>query len=81
MLAVTLLGQAAESRNHHLGYQANRTSRKRRVLSLFFLGKNIIQADDGGRYSPRDLRASLEEIRLKLPTLEPINASGFEGIP
>jgi hypothetical protein len=81
MLAVTLLGQAAERRGNHLGYQANRTTRKRRVLSLFFLGKNIIGAGDDHRYSIGDLRGYLEEIREKAPCLGSDVASDSVGIP
>lgn len=81
MLAVTLLGQAAEQRRDHLNYQANRTRRKRRVLSLFFLGKNIIGAGDAGRYSLSELRGSLAEIRQKIPGLGGEFISYFVGIP
>lgn len=81
MLAVTILGQAAELQCHHLDYQANRTRRKRRVISLFFLGKNIIEAGDSDRYLLRDLRASFIEIRKKLPILSQQNISDFVGIP
>ena len=81
MLAVTLLGQAAERRGDHLDYQANRTRRKRRVLSLFFLGKNIICVGDSDRYSLSELRGSLQEIREKLPGLRGEATSCFVGIP
>jgi hypothetical protein len=81
MLAVTLLGQAAECRGDHLSYQANRTRRRRRVLSLFFLGKNIIGSGDDDHYSLSDLRESLEEIRAKLPGLGGAVATCFVGIP
>jgi len=81
MLAVTLLGQAAEHRRDHLAYQANRTRRKRRVLSLFFLGKNIIGAGDTGRYSLSELRGSLAEIKLKIPGMGSELTSCFVGIP
>lgn len=81
MLAVTLLGQAAETQRHHLNYQANRTNRRRRVLSLFFLGKNIIHAGDEYRYTTIDLWLSLEQILLKLPILEGDSFSDYEGIP
>lgn len=81
MLAVTLLGQAAERQGDHLSYQANRTKRRRRVLSLFFLGKNIIGSGDDDHYSLSGLRASLEEIRAKLPGLGGGGATCFVGIP
>ncbi len=81
MLAVTLLGQAAESRRHHLSYQANRTHRRRRVLSLFFLGRNIIQAGDDYRYKTTELWQSLEQILLKISMLEEDFISDYEGIP
>ena len=41
-LAVTLVGRVAEDLGIHKEYQANTVS-NRRVLSLFFLGKSIIQ--------------------------------------
>jgi hypothetical protein len=81
MLAVTLLGQAAERRGDHLAYQANRTRRGHRVLSLFFLGKNIIGSGDDHRYSPSYLRGCLDEIREKVPVLGAGVVSDFAGIP
>lgn len=55
MLALTLFGIAAESRRLHLNYQANRPKRKRRVLSLFFLGRNIVLSRSDGTFSKEEL--------------------------
>lgn len=45
MLAVLLVGSAAEAANRHLSYQSN-TIKTRRVLSWFVLGNCIIQRQD-----------------------------------
>ena len=80
MLAVTLVGQAAESRGFHRQYQAN-TIRKRRVLSLFFLGCNLIRRQDDSRIGTTDLRESLNRIRSKLLCVDDRIVSYFVGIP
>lgn len=79
MLSATLVGQAAESRKLHHRYQAN-TIRTRRVLSLFFLGNNLIRWGDDANIPREELRASLEEIRRKMLCLEPQVSSFFVGI-
>ena len=80
MFAVTLLGHAAEKRGLHRRHQAN-TIRNRRVLSLFYLGCAVIRRPDDLVLSVGDLRASLEEVREKLPCLDPSVRSFFVGIP
>jgi hypothetical protein len=80
MLALTLVGQAAESRGWHRRYQAN-TIRKRRVLSLFVLGKAYVDRQETEVFLIRDLRASLGRIRARIATLELENTSDFVGIP
>ena len=80
MLAVTLLGQAAETQGIHMQYQAN-TIRKRRVLSLFFLGSNLIRRKDDARLGAAAIRESLHNIREKLLCLDKGIVSYFVGIP
>jgi len=80
MLALTLIGQAAESRGWHHRYQAN-TIRKRRVLSLFFLGKTYVERQEMEVFRDADLRASLRLIRARIVTLEPEITNDFVGIP
>jgi hypothetical protein len=60
MVAVTLLGHAAETQNLHHRYQAN-TVRKRRVLSHFVLGCLIISRDDQ-RVDADDLTQALRDL-------------------
>lgn len=80
MIAVTLVGQAAESLGFHRQYQAN-TIRKRRVLSLFFLGGNLIRRQDDSRLGITDLRKSLNKIRSKSLCVDDRIVSYFVGIP
>ena len=65
MLAVTLVGQTAESIGLHRRYQAN-TIRTHRVLSLFVLGLNLIRRDDDGDFTLKQLEASASTIRKKI---------------
>lgn len=58
MLAVMLLGSAAEAANRHLGYQSN-TIKTRRVLSWFVLGNCIIQHQALDWLDPAALTAAL----------------------
>lgn len=58
MLAVLLLGSAAEAVNRHLAYQSN-TIKTRRVLSWFVLGNCIIQRQDLAWLEPAALTAAL----------------------
>ena len=63
MLAVTLLGKAAELLHIHRAYQAN-TTRHRRVLSLFFLGKLVYNDRDRPWRPPEHLvKRSMELLR------------------
>jgi hypothetical protein len=58
MLAVMLLGSAAEAANRHLSYQSN-TIKTRRVLSRFVLGNFIIQHQQLDWLEPAALTAAL----------------------
>jgi DDE family transposase len=68
ILALTLVGQAAELHNMHKGFQAN-TVRKMRVLSLFFLGKNVIEVGRDKTLLVRDYLSSIENLREKAACL------------
>ena len=65
MLAVTILGQAAESIGLQRRYQAN-TIRKHRVLSLFVLGVNLLYRGDDWIFKEPDLKASMRIIKGKI---------------
>ena len=80
MLAVTLLGHAAETRGIHRRYQANTIS-TRRVLSLFYLGCALIRMSEDKSFTRGDFLSSLRELRKKLPCVEPTAKSFFVGIP
>lgn len=69
MIAVTLVGQTAERRGMERRYQAN-TIRKRRVLSLFVLGVNLIQHEHDAIFTENELRQSFSEIRSKFGWLD-----------
>jgi hypothetical protein len=69
MIAVTLVGQTAERRGMERRYQAN-TIRKRRVLSLFVLGVNLIRREHDAIFTENELRQSFAEIRSKFGWLE-----------
>jgi hypothetical protein len=58
MLAVMLLGAAAEAANRHLAYQSN-SIKTRRVLSWFMLGNCIIQHQELDWLEPAALTAAL----------------------
>lgn len=64
VVAVTMIGNAAETSGIHLHFQAN-TIRKRRVLSLFALGVNLIRLNQSYQFNKTDLSKSLDEIRSK----------------
>ena len=59
---VTLLGVIAEKKGLHLQFQTN-SLKSRRVLSLFFLGKEIIRLGLKLDYAKSDLNYVLQEIR------------------
>ncbi len=61
-LVLTFVGLAAEKKHLHLRYQAN-TIRKRRVLSLFHLGKTILARARPGELAVLDL--FLASTRIK----------------
>ena len=80
MLALTLVGEAAESRGDHLRYQAN-TIRERRVLSWFVLGKAHVDRLETEVFLVADLRASLGRIRERIATGGGGITTDFVGIP
>jgi hypothetical protein len=63
MLAVMLLGSAAEAANRHLAYQSN-TIKTRRVLSWFVLGNYIIQHQELDWLEPAALTAALARCHV-----------------
>lgn len=80
ILAVTLLGNAAENKGLHRRYQAN-TIRTRRVLSLFFLGVAMVQRSQDVRFTSAEIWASLEELGGKILCVDSNTRSFFVGIP
>lgn len=64
MIVVTLVGKTAERLGMQRRYQAN-TIRKRRVLSLFVLGANLIRFEHDEIFTEHELRHSFAEIRCK----------------
>jgi hypothetical protein len=67
-MAVTIVGQAAESIGLQRRYQAN-TIRKHRVLSLFVLGLNLLYRKDDWIFKEPDLKASMRIIKGKITCL------------
>ena len=57
--AVTALGQVAEAQGRHRAYQAN-TINKRRVLSFFQLGRQILERNDRLAISTQQIRKAIE---------------------
>ena len=64
-LAVTLVGQAAENRGIHYAYQAN-TIKNRRVLSLFYLGIQVISRSEHKQFSFHLLFGVLNQISFSI---------------
>lgn len=62
MLAVTLIGSAAELAEVHRSYQANTVTR--RVLSHFMLGLSVLRASKSPSIHPSHLRAATALLRL-----------------
>jgi hypothetical protein len=79
-IALTVMGQAAESIKKHLEYQAN-TMKHRRVLSLFYLGKCIVMRGDTLWCTFIHLRDGFLTIKSKIKSLGADNADLFVGIP
>lgn len=79
MIALNIVGQCGEKAGMQKRYQAN-TITSHRVLSLFFLGKNIILFGHDTRFTNRDLLLSIEHFKEKLPCYEEEIASIFLGI-
>jgi hypothetical protein len=67
IIAMTLLGLAAESAGLHQAFQAN-TVRSKRVLSFFVLG-TLVAASRDPAITPEDLAASLEYLRQKVSAI------------
>lgn len=65
MLAVTLVGMAAELANVHRTYQANTV--KTRVLSHFTLGLVVVRSSSQSRLDQSHLRAALTLLNLAVP--------------
>ncbi len=79
MLAVTLVGLYAEKSGIHRKYQAN-TVKDHRVLSLFYLGMNLILREEHFLICHMDLRATLQQLKGNMSCLEMDTASVFLGI-
>jgi hypothetical protein len=65
MLALTLVGRCAEMLGIHHSYQAN-TTRHKRVLSLFVLGKLIVERGALGFLTWATLREALHGLRATI---------------
>jgi hypothetical protein len=72
MLAVCILGKAAEYRNLQYEFQAN-TIRHRTVLSLFFLGCQVIR-EKNIRFRNEELLGALNALISTINYIEDINA-------
>ncbi len=68
MLSLMLIGQTAERLGIHRSFQAN-TVHSKRVLSLFYLGKNLVQVERDKTLLVRDYCLSIENLKEKLPCL------------
>jgi hypothetical protein len=65
MLALMVVGQTAERLGIHRSFQAN-TVQSKRVLSLFFLGKNIILVEMDKTLLVRDFHVSIRDLKGKI---------------
>ena len=65
MLLVTLVGMVGEKQCWHHKYQAN-TVRKTRVLSLFYLGKQLMQRKEVNTIKVGLLRDMLTNIQTQV---------------
>jgi hypothetical protein len=63
MLVLFLIGMMLEQQKKHYLFQAN-TVRNKRVLSLFFLGKQMIHRPELKQISLKELRAVLRHLRV-----------------
>lgn len=79
MLALNIVGCCGERAGMQKHYQANTVS-SHRVLSLFYLGKNIILFEHDSYFSNRDLLLSIQHFKEKLPCFEKEITSVFLGI-
>jgi hypothetical protein len=62
MLAMVVLGQVAEAKGIHRGYQANTIS-SRRVLSFFVLAKLLVESGDDKQVPHEALSNQMQELR------------------
>jgi hypothetical protein len=65
LVAMMLIGQTAERKELHKDFQAN-TVRTKRVLSLFYLAKNILWVGKEKTFLVGDYHLSAEDLRGKL---------------
>ena len=63
MLVVLLVGMVAEQNKQHYAFQAN-TVRNTRVLSLFYLGRQILSRRDKKKVRICDLLKALQKLRI-----------------
>ena len=63
MFVVLLIGQASERKGLHVLFQAN-TIRSKRILSLFFLGRQMIHRPELQQVKSGDLRAGFQDIQV-----------------
>lgn len=68
MLSLTIIGITAERLGISKGFQAN-TEKSKRVLSLFFLGKNIVQKETDRQFLTRDYCLSIQFLNGKVTCL------------
>jgi hypothetical protein len=67
MLVLLLIGLAMEKQRRHYLFQAN-TIRHKRVLSLFFLGKQMIHRHEINDVNLRELQAALQHLAINEST-------------
>lgn len=63
LFAQQVIGRAAENLKLHRRHQAN-TEHRRRVLSIFLLGRLVLQRPDSARLTAPDLDAALAQLQL-----------------
>jgi len=79
MLALNVIGNCGERFSLHKRYQAN-TVKSHRVLSLFYLGRNMILFGHDDNFGKHDLLLSIRHIKEILPCLKHRSSSIFLGI-
>ena len=63
MLVLLLIGLAMEEQRRHYLFQAN-TVRHKRVLSLFFLGKQMIHRHELNDVNLQELQTALQHLAI-----------------